>query len=90
MKIKTLLCSLAVGLLLTGCKTPQLGYFQDLKNGDKKELTSENIIKLQPGDRLSILDQTVFLPLGNILSSQIPAIFSIAGWISCHRPQPSS
>ena len=55
MKIKTLLCSLAVGVLLTGCKTPQLGYFQDLKNGDKKELTSENIIKLQPGDRLSIL-----------------------------------
>lgn len=55
MKIKTLLCSLAVGLLLAGCKTPQLGYFQDLKNGDKKELTSENIIKLQPGDRLSIL-----------------------------------
>ncbi|HAO64331.1 MAG TPA: BexD/CtrA/VexA family polysaccharide export protein, partial [Porphyromonadaceae bacterium] len=26
-----------------------------MKNGDKKELTSENIIKLQPGDRLSIL-----------------------------------
>lgn len=55
MKIKKLLCSLAVGLLLAGCKTPQLGYFQDLKNGDKKELISENIIKLQPGDRLSIL-----------------------------------
>ena len=55
MKIKTLLCSLAVGLLLTGCKTPQLGYFQDLKNGDKKELTSENIIKRSYQPR-SLLD----------------------------------
>lgn len=36
MKIKTLLCSLAVGLLLTGCKTPQLGYFQDLKMATRK------------------------------------------------------
>lgn len=55
MKIKTLFYTLATSLLLTGCQTPQLGYFQDLQNGDKKALTTENIIKLQPGDRLSIL-----------------------------------
>ena len=55
MKLNIAICTLAIGVMLTACKTPQLGYFQDLQDGDKKELTEENIIKLQPGDRLSIL-----------------------------------
>ena len=55
MKLNIAICTLAIGVMLTACKTPQLGYFQDLQDGDKKELTEENIIKLQSGDRLSIL-----------------------------------
>ena len=55
MKLNIAICTLAIGVMLTACKTPQLGYFQDLQDGDKKEITEENIIKLHPGDRLSIL-----------------------------------
>ena len=55
MKLKTILSLALLGLILTGCKTPQLGYFQDLQNGDIKDVSKVNLIKLQPGDRLSIL-----------------------------------
>ena len=55
MKINKLCASLFVCLAVASCSTPQLGYFKDLKDGDKKELASQHIIKIQPGDRLSIL-----------------------------------
>ena len=41
MKLNIAICTLAIGVMLTACKTPQLGYFQDLQDGDKKELTEE-------------------------------------------------
>lgn len=55
MKINKLCASLFVCLAVASCSTPQLGYFKDLKDGDKKVLASQHIIKIQPGDRLSIL-----------------------------------
>ena len=55
MKKLNLLILLVVLATFTACQTPQLGYFQDLKNGQVNELTNSSVVKIQPGDKLSIL-----------------------------------
>lgn len=54
-KIKKLWMSAAMALLLGGCSAPQLGYFQDLENGHVQQLSGASAIKVEPGDKLSIL-----------------------------------
>ncbi len=56
MKIKNKLIVLAASMLLLGsCNAPQLGYFQGVQTGAMEQLPTPNYIKLQPGDKLSIL-----------------------------------
>lgn len=54
-KIKKLWMSAAMALLLGSCSTPKLGYFQDLENGHVQQLSAASAIKVEPGDKLSIL-----------------------------------
>lgn len=42
-------------LMATACSTPQLGYFQNVQSGQIQELAAPQFIKIQPGDKLSIL-----------------------------------
>ncbi len=55
MKRINLLALIVLALVFTACETPKLGYFQDLQHGEVKNLTNENLIKVQSGDKLSIL-----------------------------------
>ena len=55
MKKKLLQLSVLLGLLITSCSTPKLGYFQDVQSGQVQQLTNPNYVKAQPGDKLSIL-----------------------------------
>ncbi len=52
-KIISLVCTAT--LLLGACSTPKLGYFQNVKDGDVEQLAATKTIKIQPGDKLSIL-----------------------------------
>jgi polysaccharide export outer membrane protein len=51
--IKLLIVSLVV--LMASCSTPKLGYFQDVESGQVEQLPAAQIIRIQPGDKLSIL-----------------------------------
>ena len=55
MKIKNLLMALSAALLLSACSAPKLGYFQDLQSGQVQQLGKLPSIKIEPGDKLSIL-----------------------------------
>lgn len=44
-----------MALALTGCQAPNLGYFQDVKSGEVQKLESTHFIRIQPGDKMSIL-----------------------------------
>lgn len=55
MKIKQLVKAVAIGMLMASCSTPQVGYFQNVKNGENQQILDARIIRLQPGDKLSIL-----------------------------------
>lgn len=44
-----------LALLLSACGAPKLGYFQDVENGSVHTLAAPHIIRIQPGDKLSIL-----------------------------------
>lgn len=45
----------AIVLLLGACSTPKLGYFQDIQSGQLHNLNAPVLVKIQPGDKLSIL-----------------------------------
>lgn len=55
MKTKHLLIAVAAGLLMASCGTPKLGYFQNVNDGESRQIMENKIVKLQPGDKLSIL-----------------------------------
>ena len=55
MKLKKLVATCSIALLLAGCQTPKLGYFQDVQDGQVNHSVSSQRIKAQPGDKLSIL-----------------------------------
>ncbi len=55
MKIKNLIPIAAMLILLGSCSTPKLGYFQDLQTGPIGHTQLPNYIKIQPGDKLSII-----------------------------------
>lgn len=55
MKIKNLIIFAAMLLVMGSCSTPKLGYFQDLQTGPVGQTQVPNYIKIQPGDKLSIL-----------------------------------
>ena len=55
MNIKHFLSILLLALLFTACQAPKLGYFQDIQAGQVMPLTKSQYVKIQPGDRLSIL-----------------------------------
>lgn len=55
MSIKKITYGLLLALALTGCSTPQVGYFKDVQTGEVAELTAPKSITIQPGDKLSIL-----------------------------------
>lgn len=55
-RIKILyVAAVLTALLFTSCETPKLGYFQDVKSGTIAELTRPEFVRLQAGDKLSIL-----------------------------------
>lgn len=41
--------------MFTSCEAPKLGYFQDVQSGTIADLSNPEFVKLQPGDKLSIL-----------------------------------
>lgn len=55
MRIKKLLLSASVGLMLGSCSTPQLGYFHGVQSGQTYDVSAPKFVTLQPGDKLSIL-----------------------------------
>lgn len=55
MKTKHLLFAIAVGLLMASCETPNVGYFQNVNDGESRQILENKIVRLQPGDKLSIL-----------------------------------
>lgn len=55
MKIKQLMILSLISVFLFSCEAPKLGYFQDVKSGDINQLSSSSTVKLEPGDKLSIL-----------------------------------
>lgn len=54
-KITKIAAFLAIGTMLWSCETPKLGYFQGVESGTVQQLSDPSIIKLQTGDKLSIL-----------------------------------
>ncbi len=55
MKAKVLFYSLLFALVVTSCTAPKLGYFQDLESGQSFDLRQSERIRIQPGDKLSII-----------------------------------
>lgn len=55
MKIKHLLVIAFLALALASCQAPRLGYFQDVQPGEVKTLDNSHFIRIQPGDKMSIL-----------------------------------
>ena len=55
--MKKILSLLLIAALLAGCSsTKKVTYFQDLQNGDSKTVTTlVKKIKMQPGDKISIV-----------------------------------
>lgn len=54
-KIKSLLVAGIIALAVTSCEAPKLGYFQDVQSGEIEQLSVPQMVRLQPGDKLSIL-----------------------------------
>ena len=54
-KIKNLLVAGIIALAVTSCEAPKLGYFQDVQSGVIEQLSVPQMVRLQPGDKLSIL-----------------------------------
>lgn len=54
-KIKNLLVAGIIALAVTSCEAPKLGYFQDVQSGEIEQLSVPQMVRLQPGDKLSIL-----------------------------------
>ena len=55
MKTYKFIACAAVALLLTACGNPKLGYFQNVQSSQVSVLPPAQLIKAQPGDKLSIL-----------------------------------
>lgn len=55
MKIRNAIVCLGAVLLLSACSTPKLGYFQNLESGEAQQIGEAKVLKVQPGDKLSIL-----------------------------------
>lgn len=55
MKLKNYLLAAAAALMLSACQTPQIGYFQNMPDGEITQLQAPRIITAQQGDKLSIL-----------------------------------
>lgn len=56
MKTKTVLMALLAIVLLSGCATPKdVRYFQDIQPGREEQILQVSEIKVQPGDKLSIV-----------------------------------
>lgn len=55
MIIKKFLITISCCALLTGCKAPQISYFQDIQPGTEAIVSTPQSIRIQPGDKLSIL-----------------------------------
>lgn len=56
MKKKTVLMALLAIVLLSGCATPKdVRYFQDIQPGREEQILQVSEIKVQPGDKLSIV-----------------------------------
>ena len=55
MKLKHLMTAALAVVLVTSCSTPKIGYFQDVKAGDVHSLANPDYVKINPGDKLSIL-----------------------------------
>ena len=54
-KIKKFLAVAFIALMVSSCSAPKLGYFQDVQSGAVEELAAPRMVRLQPGDKLSIL-----------------------------------
>ena len=54
-KIKNLLVAGIIALAVTSCEAPKLGYFQNVQSGEIEQLSVPQMVRLQPGDKLSIL-----------------------------------
>ena len=53
---KTIILSILAALLFTGCKTPPVGYFSDLENGQTCNVNHvDELIHFRQGDKLSIV-----------------------------------
>lgn len=56
MKKNRILYAVAVtAILLTSCEAPKLGILQDVQSGMVEQLSNPQYVRLQPGDKLSIL-----------------------------------
>ena len=55
MKIKKLIVAAAALLIMSGCTTEKVGYFQDVQSGEVIQMQPARVVKAQPGDKLSIL-----------------------------------
>lgn len=55
MRTNKLLIAAAAAMLLSACSAPKLGYFQDVQSGQLNQLQAPNLLKIQSGDKLSIL-----------------------------------
>jgi len=71
MKLRNLIVTVILALLAGACSTPRLGYFQDLQSGEVQTLSSSRIVRLQPGDKLSILVSSRNPELAYIFNLQV-------------------
>ena len=55
MKIKKLIVAATTLLIMSGCTTEKVGYFQDVQSGEVIQMQAARVVKAQPGDKLSIL-----------------------------------
>ena len=56
MKFKHLFIAATVAIFASCSAPKQIEYFQDVNNGTTLSLADDNQIKVQPGDKLSLID----------------------------------
>lgn len=54
-RIRIIYAAAIVALLFTSCEAPKLGILQDVQSGVVEQLSKPEYVRLQPGDKLSIL-----------------------------------
>lgn len=55
MKLKNLIFTFFLAVMLGSCEAPKLGYFQDVQSGQVTQLQKPRLVTVEPGDKLSIL-----------------------------------